>query len=328
MLQNIRCAIPFIMGCLWPQLCIFTPMTRMIPIFALFFQLVSCQELDRFVSKDNTTDTTERPRTYSYACLDSAVSGNRVNRTLGRAGDLIRDIAVNEDKITDEVQSEYGATFHQQMVVEQKEFVLLKDAAVQGRLQTALDKLLAVRTRPSKIDYHIYALKDTAINAFTFGGRIYVTQGMLRKIGNNTSLLYAIVGHEIGHSEEGHIRKTIQDLQLTNNIFGEANAGFALQVMKLITASFNQKNELEADYYGVELTHRLQQEVCSAVKFWREMASNENRYSQVEDFFRTHPFSGLRAQCLEDHIMANFGTSCGENRKGVLPQVEEKPVLK
>ncbi len=156
----------------------------------------------------------------------------------------------------------------------------------------------------------IYPLADTAINAFTFGGRIYITKAMLQKTGGSKALLYAIIGHEIGHSEEGHIKKAIQELQLTTNIFGEANAGTVLQITRLLTASFNQRNELEADYYGVELTHRLGQELCATVAFWKEMASRENRYSQVEDFFRTHPFSALRAQCLQSHITSNFDTRC------------------
>lgn len=278
-------------------------------IFAVILtQLASCQELDRFISKKE--DAPEE-KTYSYACLDSVVGGTRIGRTLNKAGDVIRDIAVNEDKITDELQSEYGAAFHKQMVVEEKAFKLLNDDRINNQLGAALEKLLSVRPAPSNINYAIYALADTAINAFTFGGRIYVTKGMLQKIGGNTALLYAIIGHEIGHSEEGHIKKAIQELQLTTNIFGEANAGTVLQISKMLTASFNQRAELEADYYGIELTHKLQQDVCSAVKFWREMSDKENSYNKVEDFFRSHPFSSLRAQCLQDHIMMHFKKSCG-----------------
>ncbi len=96
------------------------------------------------------------------------------------------------------------------------------------------------------------------------------------------------------------------------------------EIKKLLTASFNQKNELEADYYGINLTNELGYDVCSAVTFWKEMASNENNYSDLEDFFRTHPFSNLRAQCLTDHIRTNFGKDCGElNKAASLPQVIE-----
>ena len=93
----------------------------------------------------------------------------------------------------------------------------------------------------------------------------------------------------------------------------------------MLTASFNQKNELEADYYGIELTNKLGYDVCTAVDFWKEMASNENNFNQLEDFFRTHPFSKLRAQCLSDHIRFNYGKSCANlNKSKLMPEITQK----
>lgn len=245
---------------------------------------------------------------YSYACLDSALGGSRVNKGLGKAGDIIRDLAVDQSSVTDDVQSDYGAAFHKD-AVDNGGFVLLDDARINTDLRTTLQELLAAREQPSAIKYEIYALNDSAINAFTFGGRIYVTRKMYEKCGGKTALLYAIVGHEIGHSEKGHIKKTIQEMILSNRVFGE-NGATALQIKKLLTGSFNQKNELEADYYGTDLSYRLDQDVCAPVTFWREMSQQENQYSQLEDFFRSHPFSRLRAQCLQSHIRTNFGKDC------------------
>jgi Zn-dependent protease with chaperone function len=133
---------------------------------------------------------------------------------------------------------------------------------------------------------------------------------MYNKCTENKALLYSIIGHEIGHSERGHIKKTIQEMMLSNKIFGQENGDLFLYIKKLLTGSFNQKNELEADYYGTDLTYRLDQDVCSAVTFWKEMSKAENQYSKLEDFFRTHPFSSLRARCLQEHIVKNFETAC------------------
>ncbi len=279
----------------------------------------SCNEVDRYFNKGSKKTAS----TYSFSCLDSAVGGGKFNRRLGQAGDLIRDLAVSEKSITDSIQTAYGLAFHQQMLQE-KQFKLLTDKALNQKLNGVLKQLLAARENPSEIGYAIYALADTVVNAFTFGGRIYITAGMLEKCKGKEALLYAIVGHEIGHSEMGHIKATIQDIQLSSKIFGENNAGTYLQLKQLLTASFNQKNELEADYYGINLTNELDYDVCTAVAFWKEMASNENRYSQVEDFFRTHPFSNLRSECLTNHIRTNFGKECGDlNKANTLPQIME-----
>lgn len=247
--------------------------------------------------------------TYSYTCMDSAVSGNKTNRAISRTTDIIRDLAVNDESITDDVQNQYGEAFHKD-ALETKTFVLLNDANINSQLQKVMNDLLAERENPSKINYAIYLLDDKQINAFTFGGRIYVTRAMYDKCKGSTALLYSIVGHEIGHSEKGHIKKTIQEMMLTNKIFGENNGDFFFYIKRLLTGAFNQKNELEADYYGTDLTYRLNQDVCSAVTFWKDMAQSENEYSKLEDFFRSHPFSNLRAQCLQDHIERNFGNRC------------------
>ena len=250
-----------------------------------------------------------REMTYSYTCLDSAVSNNKTKRTISRTTDIIRDIAIDKDEITDEMQTQYGEAFHKD-AIDTKTFVLLHDTVITAQLKKTMDELLAQRETPSRIKYFIYLLDDKAINAFTFGGRIYVTKGMYEKCKGNPALLYSIIGHEIGHSEKGHIKKTIQEMMLSDKIFGSQNGDLFLYLKKLLTASFNQKNELEADYYGTDLTYRLNQDVCSAVSFWQGMAQEENKYNKLEDFFRSHPFSSLRAQCLRDHIQSNFGTTC------------------
>lgn len=292
-------------------------MIRLTGCLLLAWAMAGCNELDRFRGKKGP----DKNVTYSFSCLDSAVGGKPINRRLEKAGDFIRDLAVSENSITDSIQSAYGLAFHQQML-EEGSLKIIPDPALARQLQTVLTRLLEAREQPSAIRYGVYALEDTAVNAFTFGGRIYITRAMLQKCRGKEALLYAIIGHEIGHSEVGHIKATIQDLQLSNKIFGEGNGSAFFGLKKLLTASFNQRNELEADYYGINLTNELGYDVCTAVAFWKEMASNENRYSQVEDFFRTHPFSSLRSECLTAHIRTNFGKECGDLKQAeVLPQV-------
>ena len=99
-------------------------------------------------------------------------------------------------------------------------------------------------------------------------------------------------------------------MMVANKVFGEQNGMTAFQVIRTLTGSFNQKNELEADYYGTDLTYNLNEDVCAAVLFWREMSEQENQYNRMEDFFRSHPFSSLRAQCLQTHIEKNFNRNC------------------
>jgi beta-barrel assembly-enhancing protease len=271
--------------------------------------MLACNLIDGKGEDPGPQKKTSKEMSYSYACLDSAVGGSDVNKAISKSTDLIRRLAVKEKDITDAVQTEYGNAFHQD-AIETKTFVLLEDAAISQQLAGIMNELLAKRESPSAIKYSIYLIDDKEINAFTFGGHIYITKAMYDKCKGSIPLLYSIIGHEIGHSEKGHIRKTIQEMKIAENIFGEERGTTAFQVMKLLTGSFNQKNELEADYYGTDLAYRLDQDVCAAATFWKEMSEKENEYNRLEDFFRTHPFSSLRYQCLKNHIQTNFGRQC------------------
>ncbi len=280
-------------------------LNKVLPFILLGFGLWTCNLIE------GKPEDKKLPKkmSYSYECVDSTVSESYTSKTIRKASDIIRDITVDEDRITDELQNEYGDQFHQD-AIETKTFTLVNNPQISEQLTRIMNDLLRVREKPSKIKYSIYLLDDSQINAFTFGGHIYVTKGMHDKCKDNTALLYSIIGHEIGHSEKGHIKKTIQEMMFSEKVFGQENGLEIFQIKRLLTASFNQRNELEADYYGTDLTYSLNQDICSAVSFWQEMAKSENQYSKLEDFFRTHPFSALRARCLKDHIWTNFHKDC------------------
>jgi predicted Zn-dependent protease len=261
------------------------------------------------MSSDKETRPLPKNMDYSYSCLDSAVGGSETSRAISNATSIIRNLAIKQRDITDSVQNEWGDAFHKD-AVETKTFVLINNPAISAQINKVMNDLLAARDHPSKIKYTIYLLNDSAINAFTFGGHIYLTKAMYDKCKDNTDLLYSIIGHEIGHSEKGHIKKTIQEMMITDNIFGDDKGASAYQVLKSLTGAFNQKNELEADYYGIDLAYKLDKNICATVQFWNEMATTENKYSKLEDLFRTHPFSKLRAKCLENHIETNFHANC------------------
>lgn len=261
------------------------------------------------MSSNKGTKPLPRNMDYSFSCIDSVVAGSETSKAISNATSIIRNLAIKQKDITDSVQNAWGNAFHED-AIETKTFVLINDPAVSAQLNKVMKDLLSARDNPSKIKYSIYLLNDSAINAFTFGGHIYLTKAMYDKCKGNADLLYSIIGHEIGHSEKGHIKKTIQEMMITDNIFGEDKGANAYQILKSLTGAFNQKNELEADYYGIDLAYKLNKNICATVQFWNDFSKTENQYSKLEDLFRTHPFSKLRAKCLEDHIEANFHEKC------------------
>src|SRR5687768_6249435 len=122
-------------------------MTLFTKLFFFCILFFGCDEVGQFINPDKKKEIT-----YSFACLDSTVSGKPVNRRLEKAGDIIRDLAISKKSITDSLQSAYGKEFHQQMTGKEGQFKLVNDAAVQKKLNTVLQELLAERQDPSKIE--------------------------------------------------------------------------------------------------------------------------------------------------------------------------------
>jgi predicted Zn-dependent protease len=108
--------------------------------------------------------------------------------------------------------------------------------------------------------------------------------------------------------KKGISRSTIKQLKASNKFFGEWGGAF-ISIKRLLTGSFNQKNELEADYYGLDLSWKLGYDICAIRSFWDEMAKTEE-HDDMFDFFRTHPYSDTRSRCLVEHIKKNFQVEC------------------
>ncbi|RYD83262.1 MAG: hypothetical protein EOP53_01380, partial [Sphingobacteriales bacterium] len=225
----------------------------------------------------------------------------------GKADNLINKIATYDIDVSDEEQMKYGDTF----LIESKKdknFIIDETDPVNIKLKTILNNLVQERAKPSGINYQIFLLKDTAtINAYTVGGKIFITTAMINKCKNDDQL-YAIIGHEIGHNEKGHIKASLKQLKASREFFGEWGEAL-LSIKKLLTGSFNQKNEMEADYYGLDLSWKLGYDVCAIKSFWDDLAKGEEKEDWY-NFFRTHPYSDTRSKCLTAHIKTNFEVGC------------------
>ena len=278
-------------------------------IFLLFLVVLSgsCREWETTEDSAGTGKGKKLPSNmkYSYDCLKS--DSGKLSDVWGKADNLINKVATFNIEVSDQDQMKYGDTFLIE-ALKDKNFVINSTHLVNKKLNTILAKLVDERVKPTGISYKIYLLNDTAtINAYTVGGKIFITMAMINKCKNDDQL-YAIIGHEIGHNEKGHIKSAIKQLKASNKIFGDWGEAF-IAIKRLLTGSFNQKNELEADYYGLDLSWKSGYDVCAIRSFWDDMAKGEER-NKFNDFFRTHPYSDTRSKCLVNHIKINFDTEC------------------
>ena len=282
-------------------------MKNLLLLFLLFI-FVSCDEFSS-AAEDSSGNNQKRKlpanMEYSYECLKE--DSGQISDAWNKADDIVNKLVTFNIEVSDQDQMKFGDTFLIE-ALKDKNFVIDTGSVVNDKLKKIVSDLAGVRAKPSGIKYKILLVQDTAtINAWTVGGKIFITTAMINKCKNDDQL-YAIIGHEIGHNEKGHIKASIRQLKASNKYFGEW--GEAILVMKkFLTGSFNQKNELEADYFGLDLTWKLGYDICAIRSFWDDMARGEER-DKFFDFFRTHPHSDTRSRCLVNHIKKNFEVDC------------------
>ena len=279
-------------------------MKYFLALFITAVNLTACSQGDAALHNERPLPANMQ---YNYDCVTQSSNANKITNILNIADDMFNKIATANIEITDKEQNDFGETF---LTESKKEpgFKMVENTETASKLKFILTNLLRVRENPSGINYKIYLLKDeSSVNAYTAGGKIFVTTAIVKKC-KTEDQLYAIIGHEIGHNEKGHIKNTMKQLKVGKEYFGD-NVNVFLGIKNKITGAFNQKNEVEADYYGLDLAYKLGYNVCAIKAFWDDMAASEDK-NIMEDFFRTHPYSDVRSQCLTKHIKNNFKQTC------------------
>jgi predicted Zn-dependent protease len=176
-----------------------------------------------------------------------------------------------------------------------------------ARMKSIMNNLISKIKSPRGFYYKIYLFDADELNAFTCGGKIFVTKKMYNFCQNDSELA-AIIGHEIAHNELKHIRDNISRFK-TASSFGGAGQMTAL-IASMLTTPFNQRNEVHCDFYGIDLMKKAGYSICSAPEIWRRMADEENSTSELDKFASTHPYSRTRRTCCLHHIESNYQKSC------------------
>jgi pSer/pThr/pTyr-binding forkhead associated (FHA) protein len=174
-------------------------------------------------------------------------------------------------------------------------------------LENLLDILVSKISTAKGFIYSIYLLQSNELNAFTAGGKIFVTTGMYDFCESNDELA-CVIGHEIYHNELGHINEILQK----QNLLSAEGA----MVLGAITASFGQKKETHCDMKGIDLAIAAGFNACVSVELWERMknASGEGSYNVLDNIFRTHPYSEKRGACNQNHILTNYNFDCSSSK--------------
>ncbi len=244
--------------------------------------------------------------TYDFSCLSS-------NGDIGS-----NDAIYNFGEITREVQSSFFDTIDISVDDEQdagrqileaykKEYRFIESGAEFQNLKSISRNLVSRLAKPRGFNYKIYFIDDPMLNAMTAGGYIFFFKGMY-DFCNTNSEIAAIISHEIAHNELGHLTLDMKKQKAASEwgILGE----IVLGIENATTQSFNQKQESEADLFGMDLVYPTSFRNCDAITLWKRMSQNENELDILDNFFRSHPYSKNRSNCIRNHLTSNYNKNC------------------
>jgi putative metalloprotease len=153
-----------------------------------------------------------------------------------------------------------------------------------------------------EFDFKVYV--SPKVNAFAMAdGSIRIYSGLMDMM-DDSELLF-VVGHEMGHVVENHIkgkirlayagsavRKAVASQQ--NEVGAIARSTIGAMAEQLLNAQFSQQEERAADDFGLRFIQQQGHGVQPAVSALTKLAAGGNSYS----FFSSHPAPEARAQRL------------------------------
>jgi Zn-dependent protease with chaperone function len=147
--------------------------------------------------------------------------------------------------------------------------------------------------------------RDSAINAFADGERIFVNTGMMNFVRSEKELAL-VLAHELSHNFLGHVsaqrRNTIVGggLGLVLDVIIGASTGVTPGLSRagaaLAQRAHSIQFEQEADYAGLYLMRRAGYDLTGVAEFWRRIAAQDARQISLRS---THPTSAERFVAIE-----------------------------
>lgn len=242
--------------------------------------------------------------TYDFTCINDDIDNEIINN-LGdfkRTTDeiFLSDVTVSlndEVKMGNEILKSY-----------QSQYTVLSSGKSVNYLKKILDDLTIRIAEPRGFNYQIFYVKGEPDNVVTSGGKIFVFDKFYKRF-KNSSEVAAVLAHEIAHNEIGHFTSAVKKQKAANDfgVFGD----YFLELERVFTPpSFNQKQEVQADLYGIDLVQASTFDSCNSLVFWDRLAEDESQYDSFDNLLSSHPYSENRISCIKNHLMSNYDNTC------------------
>lgn len=181
--------------------------------------------------------------------------------------------------------------------------VLITDPFLTNWVDQIGGKLADHRNR-TDITYRFEIINSNEINAFALpGGFMHVDMGLLN-FASSDDQVAAVVGHEMGHVERGHVTSLRNKGNILSILIGVLSIlspiGYLLggTAGDLAYLKFSRQDELQADQYGLLLMSQAGYDPRSNVDVFEQLAKMEGSNPATDKYFIDHPTSQDRISHL------------------------------
>lgn len=169
--------------------------------------------------------------------------------------------------------------------------------------QLLLDRL-AFHWGDSPYEFRVEIDDSSAANAMALpGGLIVVTSGLLDQVESENELAF-VLGHELGHyRNRDHLRALGRGVVFSlvfTVMTGRDTSNIGINVADLALRSFNRKQELAADDFGLELVYTHYGHVGESWRLFERWDDTEDSFFDVVAYTSTHPQPRDRIEVLEE----------------------------
>ncbi|MEL7075794.1 MAG: M48 family metallopeptidase [Cyanobacteria bacterium J06629_2] len=190
-----------------------------------------------------------------------------------------------------------------------------EEQAVESPQQQTLNQLLdrlevnLPTKQQQNNEYQVFYIPEDTVNAIAIpGNKVIIYQGLLTEVTSENELMM-VLGHELGHfAHRDHLRGLGNVLVLRVTIaylLGDASifkSIVASSVRAISQAQYSQKQEKQADKFGLGLLAQTYGQVAGATDFFQRLS--KSRTSNF-DFLASHPAPAKRVKEIKKLIREN-----------------------
>ncbi len=171
---------------------------------------------------------------------------------------------------------------------------------------------------PNKVVFRFYVLEDETPNAAAFSdGSVFISTGLLKRLENEAQLAI-ILGHEIAHVTNEHVRRRFEAQQNQAFWAGMIAAGAsvlgeqtALLIGKLsytlMSNKFSNDLEEQADRVGLFYAYDAGYDVRESTNLWRKVIGSYREGVTGSILYSDHPAMLDRLKDMRREVILNYG---------------------